>query len=230
MMRILFCRRKGLPELVNSERIWRADRVVSNTVMACQWLPCVVVSTPTSRVTTKRPAYKKFSLMTPGHDLTVDWFTPVDLRKKMLAIMFHDQWEQELMTFLGTEPRNEVVVPGPDVQHTRILFKELDLTKRNHWSPSWGEGPGLRSCLSHGTRGPLCRGNRISFSAFVRREKKIHHAPFLFSYVLAAFWDLGEILGISSEIALQSTACNQVRVGLTKNAMEYFRPHMMRVN
>ena len=28
---------KGLPESVDPERIWRADRVVSSTVMACQW-------------------------------------------------------------------------------------------------------------------------------------------------------------------------------------------------
>ena len=97
--------------------------------MACQWLPWVVVSTSTSRVTTRRPAYKKFSLMTPGHDPTVDWFTPVQVPQKMLAIMFHKQWEQEPMTFLDTESPNEVVVPGPDVQHTRILFKELDLTR-----------------------------------------------------------------------------------------------------
>ena len=163
----------GLREWVNPERIWRADRVVSSTVMACQLPPWVVVSTPTSRATTRRPAYKKFSLMTPGHDPTVDWFAPVDVLQKMLAIMFHKQWEQELMTFLGSEPRNEVVVPGPDVKHTRILFKELDLTRRNHWSPSWGGGPGLRSCLSRGTRGPLCRGNRISLLRWCVERRRL---------------------------------------------------------
>ena len=64
----------------------------------------------------------------------------------------------------------------------------------------------------------------------MRREKKIDHAPFLYSHVLAAFWGMGDVLGVSSEIALHATAYNQVRVGLTKDAMEYFRPHMMRLN
>ena len=79
---------KGLPEWVNPERIWRADRVLCSIVMAYQWLPWVVVSTPTSRLTTRQPVYKKSSLMTPRHDPTVDWFTPVEVPEKMLAIMF----------------------------------------------------------------------------------------------------------------------------------------------
>ena len=74
------------------------------------------------------------------------------------------------------------------------------------------------------------QGKPYQLPVFVRREKKIDHAPFLFSYVLAAFWDMGVALCVSSEIALQATAYNQVRVGLTKDAMEYFRPHMMRPN
>ena len=41
---------------------------------------------------------------------------------------------------------------------------------------------------------------------------------------------MGEVLAVSSEIALQSMAYDQVRVGLTKDAMEYFCPHMMRLN
>ena len=221
---------KGLPESINPERIWRAYRVVSRTAIACQSLPRVVVSTPPSRVTTRRPAYKKFSLMTPGQDPTVDWFTPVDVPQKMLAIMFHKQWEQELMTFLGTEPRNEVVVPGPDVQHTRILFKELDLTRVKSLDTQLGRRPRFAVMPVLWYKGSAMKGKPYQLSAFLRREEKIDHAPFLFSYVLAAFWDMGEVLGVSSEIALRSTAYNQVRVGLTKAAMEYFRPHMMRLN
>ena len=220
---------KGLPGLVNPERIWRADRVVNSTVMACQWLPWVVVSTPTSRSTTRRPAYKKFSLMTPGHDPAIDWFTPVDVPQKMLAIMFHKYWEQELMSFLGTEPQDEVVVPGPDVQHTRILFKELDLSRAKSLVTQLGRRPRFAIMPVPWYKGSAMQGKPYQLSAFVRREKKTDHSPFLFSYELAAFSDMGEVLGVSSEITLQSTAYNQVRVGLTKDAMEYFRPHMMRI-
>ena len=60
---------KGLPESVHPERIWRADRVVSSTVMACQWLPWVVVSTPTSRVTTRRPGYMYLHVLVYGGDI-----------------------------------------------------------------------------------------------------------------------------------------------------------------
>ena len=221
---------KGLVESVNPEPIWRVDRVVSSTDMACQWLPSVVVSTPTSRVTTRRPGYKKFSLMTPGHDPTVDWFTTVEVPQKMLAIMFHKQWEQELMTFLDTEPRNEVVVPGPDVQHTRILFKKLDLVQAKSLVTHLGRKPRFAIMLVPWYKGSAMQGKLYQLSTFVCREKKVDHAPFLFSYVLAPLWDTGEVLGVSSEIALQATAYNQVRIGLTKGAMEYFRPHMMRLN
>ena len=46
------------------------------------------------------------------------------------------------------------------------------------------------------------QGNEYQLSAFVRKEKKANHAPFLFSYILAAFWEMGEVLGVSSDIAL----------------------------
>ena len=198
--------------------------------MACQWLPWVVVSTPTSRVTTRRPAYKKFSLMTPGHDPTFDWFTLVEVPQKMLGIMFHKHWKQDLMTFMGTEPRNEVVVPGPDVQHTRIVFKELDLTRAKSLVTQSARRPRFAVMPVPWYKGSAMQGKPYQLSAFVRTEKKMDHAPFLFSYVLAAFWDMGEVLGVSSEIALQSTAYNQVRGGLIKDAMAYFRPHTMRLN
>ena len=101
----------------------------------------MVLTSPASRGTTKRPAYKKFSLMTPRQDPTMDWFNPADVPQKMLAIMFHKQWEKELMTFLGTEPRDEVIVSGPDVQHTRILFKELDLSQAKSLVTQLGRRP-----------------------------------------------------------------------------------------
>ena len=65
---------------------------------------------------------------------------------------------------------------------------------------------------------------------FIKKDHKIQHAPFLFSYILAAFWDMGEILGVSSDIALQATAHNQVRIGLTASAMEHFRLAMLKLN
>ena len=67
-------------------------------------------------------------------------------------------------------------------------------------------------------------------SAFIKKDHKIQHAPFLFSYILAAFWDMGEILGVSTDVALQASAYNQVRIGLTASAMEHFRSAMLKLN
>ena len=104
-----------------------------------------------------------------------------------------------------------MVVPGPDVQHTRILFKELDLTRTKSLVTQLGRRPRFAIMPVPWYKGSAMQGKLYQRSAFVRREKKTDHAPFLFSYVLAAFWDMGEILGVSSKFALQSTAYNQVR-------------------
>ena len=39
-------------------------------------------------------------------------------------------------------------------------------------------------------------------SAFIKKDKKTQHAPFVFSYIVAAFWDMGEFLEVSEEVAL----------------------------
>ena len=67
-------------------------------------------------------------------------------------------------------------------------------------------------------------------SAFIKRDHKSQHAPFLFSYILAGFWDMGEILGVSTDVALQASTYNHVRIGLTASAMEHFRPAMLKLN
>ena len=67
-------------------------------------------------------------------------------------------------------------------------------------------------------------------SAFIKKDHKIQHAPFLLSYILAAFWDMGEILGVSTDVALQASAYNLVRIGLTATVMEHFRPAMLKLN
>ena len=75
------------------------------------------------------------------------------------------------MTFLGTEPRNEVVVPGPDVQHTRILFKELDLTRANSLVTEFGRRPRFAVMPVPWYKGSAVKGKPNQLSAFVRREK-----------------------------------------------------------
>ena len=67
-------------------------------------------------------------------------------------------------------------------------------------------------------------------SAFIKKDHKIQHAPFLFSYILAAFWDMGEIFGVRTDVALHASAYDQVRIGLIASAMEHFRPAMLKLN
>ena len=41
---------------------------------------------------------------------------------------------------------------------------------------------------------------------------------------------MGEILGVSTDVALQASTYNEVRIGLTVSAMEHFRPAMLKLN
>ena len=59
---------------VNAVRIWRANCAVSRLWHAQQWVPRAIHTTHLSRNTTRRPKFKKFCMMVPGQDPTVDWF------------------------------------------------------------------------------------------------------------------------------------------------------------
>ena len=72
-------------------------------------------------------------------------------------------------------------------------------------------------------------GNLWRLHGFIKNDKKNLDAPFLFSYILAAFFDMGELLGVTKDVALPATSYDQLRIGLTKEAMDVFRPAMLKL-
>ena len=109
------------------------------------------------------------------------------------------------------------------------MFKEFDLATARGLVTQIGRPPRFGIMPVSWCKGSAFTRKMWQPPAFVRKEKMVHHIAFLFSYVPAAFWDMGEILGVSGSVDLQATTHSQVRVGLTKEAMEYFRPHMQRL-
>ena len=45
-------------------------------------------------------------------------------------------------------------------------------------------------------------GKPWRLSALIKMDKKNQHTPNMFSYILATFWDVGELLGVSRDLAL----------------------------
>ena len=219
---------KGFP--LSAERIWRTDRLVSSSLKGKQWIPRVLHTTHNSRSLMRRVAFKKFCLQMPGHDPELDWYPVPPCPATMLAVQYHKAWESDLLGWLKTEVRNEVVVPGPDIEHTRVLFREFDKSAAAELVEQFGRLPRFAVMGVPRYNGTALQEKPWRLSAFIKKDHKIQHAPFLFSCILAAFWDMGEILGVSTDVALQASAYNQVRIGFTASAMEHFRPAMLKLN
>ena len=209
--------------------MWRAYRVVTSASKGKQWVPWILHTTHVSRVSSSSTTFKKLCLQMPGQDPMVDWYPVIECPARMLAIQYHNAWESELFAFLDTEIRKEVVVPGPDVEHTRNLFRELSKEVASSLVEQFGR---FSRFAVMGVPWYNCNafdGKPWRLSAFIK-DKKNQHAPVLFSYILAAFWDMGELLGVSKDVALQATSYNQVRIGLSKEAMDVFRPAMLKLH
>ena len=111
-----------------------------------------------------------------------------------------------------------------------MLFREFHKSAAAELVEQFGRAPRFAVMGVPWYNGTTFQGKQWRLSAFIKKDHKIQHAPYLLSHILAAFWDMGEILGVSTDIALQASAYNQVRIGLTASAMEHFRPAMMKLN
>ena len=102
----------------------------------------------------------------------------------MIAVQYHKAWESELLGWLKTEIRNEVVVPGPDIEHTRVLFGELDKSAAAELVEQFGRAPRFAVLGVPWYNGTVCQDKQWRQSSFIKKDQKIQHAPFLFSYIL----------------------------------------------
>ena len=120
------------------------------------------------------------------------------------------------------DAKQEVIVPGDDIEHTRILFCELELPAAKRLVEELGRLPRFVVMGVPWYKGAAIDTKPFKLSAFICKTHKQQHAPFLFSYLLAALWEMGEILGVSDDVALQATTYNQVRLGLTETPCASF--------
>ena len=178
----------------------------------------------------RQAAFNKFCLQMPGHDPVLDWYPVPPWPATMLAMQYHKAWESELLGWLRTEIPNEVVILGTDIEHTRVLFREYDKSAAAKLLEQVSRALRFAVVGVPWYNGTAFQEKQWRLLAFIKKDHKIQHAPFLFSYILAAFWNMGEILGVSTDVALQVSAYEQVRIGLTASAMEHFRPAMLKLN
>ena len=90
----------------------------------------------------RRASFKKFCLQMPGPDLV--WYPVPPCPATMLAVQYHKAWESELLGWPRTEICNEVVAPGSDIEHTRVLFTEFDKTAAAELVEHFGRAPDLQ--------------------------------------------------------------------------------------
>ena len=147
--------------------------MVSSSLKGKQWIPWVLHTTHSSRSLMRRAVFKKFCLQMPGHDPVLDWYPLPPCPAPMLAVQYHKAWESELLGRLKTEIRNEVVVPGPDMEHTRVLFREFDKSAAAELVEQFGCAPRFAVMGVPWYNGTAFQENQWRLSAFIKKDHEI---------------------------------------------------------
>ena len=127
----------------------------------------------------------------------MDWFPAPAISAKMLAVQLHKNWETQLLEHLSLDGKLEVILPGPAIEHTRILFCELELPTSKRLVEELGRLPRFAVMGISWYKGAAIDTQPFKLPAFIRQTHYQQHALFLFWNLLAALWEM-----VSDDIAL----------------------------
>lgn len=208
---------------ISARMIMTTDRSVGSAVRATTYQPWVWKTTHASRNSAQQPIYKMVPMMNPGHDPTVKIFDPdQECVRSQMALQYHLQWEEELFSYLKMSKRDLAVMPGKDPAHTRVAYLPMDKDQAVRVVEDLGRKPRFALMPIPWARGDAIDTKPHQLNAFVDRTVKNLHAPYLFSYLLAAIWD-PDVFGESGQVALQAVAHNMVKVGATDEGLARLR-------
>ena len=204
-------------------KMYQADRLLTSVKRATHYQAWVAVSTHVSRSSQATVQYKLLRMMDPGHDPVSYLFESEEAPAMMMAIQYHKTWESALLGELQLQRPEAVIVPGVDPAHTKLLFKELTLEECKSVVERLGRQPRFAIMPIPWYRGDAVDDKPVRLEAWIRREHSMKHGPFLFAYVLAILWDMGEIPGVSKSVSVQVLHYNKVRIGIAADIYPTFK-------
>lgn len=208
---------------ISARMLMTTDRPVGSAVRATSYQPWVWKTTHASRNSSQQPTYKMIPMMNPGHDPTVKVFSPdMDCVHSQMAVQYHIQWEDELFTYLKTSKKEHAVMPGKDPAHTRVVYLPLDREQARGLVEELGRKPRFAVMPVPWVRGDALERKPHQLNAFIDKSVKNAHAPYLFSYLLAAIWET-DVFDEAAPVVLQAVVHNMVKIGATDEGLARLR-------
>ena len=206
-------------------RVGRCDRLVGSISRSQSYDVWVATSTHRSRSEAASVYYKMVNLRLPGEAADGLLFPDPDIDYPMLIIQYGFSWEDELMKFLELDKSEATICPGVETSASRYLYYETDLRTARRMVEEFGRYPRFALLPLKWYTGEHV--NKAEYRVEVTMAKDFHtkHLKYFFSYVMAAFWDLGDLLG-GKHFSAQIMHAKRIRLGLSKRAYEYARERM----
>ena len=113
------------------------------------------------------------------------------------AVQYHKTWEVELLQYIRTELKDEVVVPGPAIEHTRHLLREFGKDAASHLVEELGRQPRFGVPWYQAT---TLASKTYRLSTFIQKDKK----PNMHYFSSLTFWQHSGAWGKSWGLARTS--------------------------
>ena len=157
--------------------------------------------------------YKMVNLRLPGEAADGLLFPDPDIHYPMLIIQYGFSWEDELMKSLELDRSEATICPGVEKSASRYLYYETDLGMARRLVEEFGRYPRFALLPLKWYTGEQV--NKAEYRVEVTMAKDFHtkHMKYFFSYVFAAFWDLGDLLG-GKHFSAQIMHAKRIRLGL----------------
>ena len=202
--------------------VGQCDRLVGSVSKAQSYDVWVATSTHWSRVDSASVYYKMVNLRLPGENADGLLFPDPEIDYPMLIIQYGFAWEDELMTYLDIDKNTAVICPGVDTASSRYLYLETDLAQAKGWVETFGRYPRFALLPLKWYTGEAVWAAEHRVEITMSKDFQPKHLKYFFSYVIAAFWDLGDILS-GKHFAAQIMHAKRIRVGLSKRGYAFAR-------
>ena len=202
------------------DRIGQVDRLLGSISRSETYDAWVIRTSHQSRFESASVIYKMINLRQPGESADGVSFREPDIKYQVLVLQYAVSWEDQLLASISKSREEVDIVPGSDAQASKFMFVELDYGQASRLVEEFGRYPRFAILPLPWYTGSAVQKSahrlEVSMSAAFREK----HLKFFFSYVLAAFWELGELFS-GKDVAVHIVHSKRIRVGLSKKAYEH---------
>ena len=206
-------------------RIGECDRLVGSVAKSESYDVWVATSTHRSRMEAASVYYKMINMRLPGEGTDGVLFADPDITYPMLIIQYAFSWEDELMQFLGLDKSEATICPGIDTAFSRYLYLETDFATAKKVIETFGRYPRFALLPLKWYTGEQVNSAEYRVEVTMAKDFQARHLKYFYSYVMATFWDLGDLLG-GKHFSAQIMHSKRIRLGLSKRGYEFAKEKM----